>query len=200
MATTVLKLGGELLEDAAAMRTAADGDRASRVSDAARGRPRRRPRDRRRAAGARQGADASWTACASPTSGARRRGLGAGGAHQHRVGRGDRRRRRTRRRPDRRGRAIGLSTRTGTFTTVSGQTVDLGLVGSARWHATRRCWPTCFGSATSRSSRASASTREGALLNVNADTLAAHLAAAASGGPADHRRRDGWRARRCRSA
>ena len=43
---------------------------------------------------------------------------------------------------------------------------------------------TCSTAATSRLSRASASTGDGELLNVNADTLAGHLSAAAAA-PAD---------------
>ncbi len=45
MATTVLKLGGELLDDASAVRTAAAAIVRARVSDAARRRARRRARD-----------------------------------------------------------------------------------------------------------------------------------------------------------
>ena len=54
--TTVLKLGGELLEDAAAMRAAAEAIVRLAAAGPARRRPRRRPRDRRRAARARRGA------------------------------------------------------------------------------------------------------------------------------------------------
>jgi hypothetical protein len=70
---------------------------------------------------------------------------------------------------------IGLSTRTGTFTTVSGQTVDLGLVGQPDGTDASlladllriNCIPVIASVGV---------TREGTLLNVNADTIAAHLA------------------------
>ena len=54
-------------------------------------------------------------------------------------------------------------------------------------------------SATCRSSPASASDADGALLNVNADTLAAHLARRGRRDAADHRRQDGGRLRRRRA-
>ena len=158
---------------------------ASRGSDVAGRRARRRPRDRRRAARARQRAALRRRPARHRRSGARRRRLGPGRPDQHGARRGDRRRRRT---------AVGLTgadaanravdAGAGTFTTVSGETVDLGLVGSPT-APTRRCWPTCSRSATSRSSRASASTREGTLLNVNADTLAGASGGGARRRPAD---------------
>ena len=63
----VLKLGGELLEDAAAMRAAAAGIAALARDGPARRRARRRPRDRRRPARRAARRRASSTACASPT-------------------------------------------------------------------------------------------------------------------------------------
>jgi acetylglutamate kinase len=70
---------------------------------------------------------------------------------------------------------IGLSTKVDTFTTVAGQTVDLGLVGQPDGHDASLltdlvrigCIPVIASIGVSR---------EGALLNVNADTLASHLA------------------------
>ena len=83
------------------------------------------------------------------------------------------------------GRAVGLTgadgghrpcaTRPRRSRRVSGERVDLGLVGSPTDRRTLLHDLLPLG--TSRSSPASASTAAGALLNVNADTLAAHLAA-----------------------
>jgi acetylglutamate kinase len=72
---------------------------------------------------------------------------------------------------------IGLATRSGPFTTVAGDTVDLGLVGTPDGDdmslltdlLTGGCIPVVASIGV---------TREGGLLNINADTLAAHLAAA----------------------
>jgi acetylglutamate kinase len=70
---------------------------------------------------------------------------------------------------------IGLSTKNGPFKTVSGQSVDLGLVGQPDGTDASLlidllrigCIPVIASVGV---------TREGALLNVNADTIAAHLA------------------------
>ncbi len=71
---------------------------------------------------------------------------------------------------------IGLSTRAAAFTSVSGQPIDLGLVGQPDGKDASLltdllridCIPVIASVGV---------TREGALLNVNADTMAAHLAA-----------------------
>jgi acetylglutamate kinase len=70
---------------------------------------------------------------------------------------------------------VGLATKVGPFTTVSGKTVDLGLVGQPDGLDASLlvdllridCIPVIASVGVSR---------DGALLNVNADTLAAHLA------------------------
>ena len=176
MATTLLKLGGELLDDASAVRTAAEaivrlasatplvvvhgGGRAIDAEIRARGN--------------------------TPTfvdglritdrSGAGCRGLGSGGAHEHHVGRGDRRRGRTRNRPHWCGRANRAVDKDRNLHQVSGQTVDLGLVGQPDGTDASlladllriNCIPVIASVGV---------TREGTLLNVNADTIAAHLAA-----------------------
>ena len=177
MATTLLKLGGELLDDASAVRTAAEaivrlasatplvvvhgGGRAIDAELRARGNT---PTfvDGLRITDAR---------------GARRGGLGAGGAHQH-----ARWSRRSAPPEDAQSASLvrtgesGCRRRTGTFTTVSGQTVDLGLVGQPDGTDASLladllrigCIPVIASIGV---------TREGTLLNVNADTIAAHLAA-----------------------
>ena len=93
--TTVLKLGGELLEDAAAVNAGGAGDRPHGCLGAGRRGAWRRPRDRRGAA--RQGRDASLCRrLAHHRSGsARHRRLGARGQDEHFVRRGDWRCRRT---------------------------------------------------------------------------------------------------------
>ena len=126
---TVLKLGGELLEDAAAMRIGGGSDRRARGRRAAGRRPRRRARDRRRAAAARQSPKfvdglRITDAAALDTVVA----VLAGRTNTAFVARA-RRRRRPGGRPDRGGRRIGLSRRAAPLTTVAGELVDLGLVG-----------------------------------------------------------------------
>ena len=193
---TLLKLGGELLDDAAAVRAAAAAIVRLAACDAARRRARRRPRDRRRAARARQDADVRRRPAHHRRRGARRRGLGAGGPDEHGARRGDRRGRRTRGRPHGRGRANrAVEQGRRRSRAVSGQSASISGSSGSRTAPTRRCWPTCSRIGYIPVIASIGVTREGTLLNVNADTLAAHLAGC-SGRAADHRRRDGRRARR----
>ena len=195
--TTVLKLGGELLDDrgggadARPRRSSASPRRrrsSSCTAAAARSTPSCAPAARRRA---------SWTACASPT---RPRSTPSSrvlaGRTNTRARRGDRRRRRPRGGPDRRRRTDRPVEPAGAASTSDQRrAVDLGLVGQPDGTGRVAAAAICCGSATSRSSPASASRATGALLNVNADTIAAHLAALARRRSPDHRRRDRRRAR-----
>ena len=84
------------------------------------------------------------------------------------------------------GRAVGLTgadaglaivEKAAPHVTVDGQTVDLGLVGEPVDDGTPALLRDLVRPATCRSSAASASDTDGTLYNVNADTLAGHLAA-----------------------
>src|SRR5580765_7879182 len=175
MATTLLKLGGELLDDAAAVRTAAEaivrlasatslvvvhgGGRAIDAEIRARGNTPTFVDGLRITDQA--ALDAVVSVLAGRTNTTLVAAIGAAGGRAIGLTGADGR--------------IGLSTRTGTFTTVSGQTVDLGLVGhpdgtdgSLLADLLRiNCIPVIASVGV---------TREGTLLNVNADTIAAHLA------------------------
>ena len=196
--TTLLKLGGELLEDAAAMRAAAGAIAtlarqrtawSSCTAAAARSTP---------TCGARQGAAASSTACGSPTRTRSRRVVGVlagriNTAFVAALGRG----RRQGGRPDRRRRVA--------------RAVDARAAARRR----RAASPSISAWSASRSRRrlrllvtdllalgyvpviaSIGVTAGGDLLNVNADTLAAHLATDDRRDAADHRRQDGRRVRR----
>lgn len=174
--TTVLKLGGELLDDAAAVRTAAaaivrlasttplvvvhGGGRAVDAELRARGNT---------AAfvdGLRITDEAALDAVVSVIAGRTNTHLvaaiGAAGGRAVGLTGADGR--------------IGLSSRAAAFTSVSGQAVDLGLVGQPDGtdvallaDLLRLGWTPVTASI--------GVSRDGALLNVNADTIAAHLAA-----------------------
>ena len=155
--------------------------RALAARDAGRRRPRRRAGDRRRAARPRQCAERSWTACASPTRPrstpscrvlAGRTNTAFVAAH--------RRGRRTRRRPDRRGRPDRP--------VEPGRDRSRRRRGRGRRPRARRrspdgtdarCCADLLGLGYVPVVASIGVTREGALLNVNADTMAAHLAGAA---------------------
>ena len=94
---------------------------------------------------------------------------------------------------------IGLSSRLGSITSVKGEVVDLGLVGQPDG-TDASLLATCYRIGYIPVVASIGMTREGTLLNVNADTMAAHLAGLLEGRAADHRRRDGRRPRRRRSA
>jgi acetylglutamate kinase len=176
MATTLLKLGGELLDDASAVRTAAaaivrlasatslvvvhGGGRAIDAEIRARGNTPAFVDGLRITDQA--ALDAVVSVLAGRTNTTLVAAIGAAGGRAIGLTGADGR--------------IGLSTRTGTFTTVSGQTVDLGLVGQPDGTDASLladllridCIPVIASVGV---------TREGTLLNVNADTIAAHLAA-----------------------
>jgi len=172
---TVLKLGGELLDDAAAVRRAATaivrlaarfqlvvvhgGGRAIDAELRARG---EQPSfvDGLRITDA-PALDAAVSVLAGRNNTALVAAIGAaGGRAVGLTGADDR---------------LGLSSKAGSFTTVAGQTVDLGLVGQPDGSDASLltdllrigCTPVVASIGVSR---------DGDLLNVNADTLAAHLA------------------------
>ena len=174
--TTVLKLGGELLDDAAAVRTAAaaivrlasttplvvvhGGGRAVDAELRARG------NTPAFVDGLRITDEAALDAVVSVIAGRTNTHLvaaiGAAGGRAVGLTGADGR--------------IGLSSRAAAFTSVSGQAVDLGLVGQPDGtdvallaDLLRLGWTPVTASI--------GVSRDGALLNVNADTIAAHLAA-----------------------
>jgi acetylglutamate kinase len=176
MTTTVLKLGGELLEDAAALRLAAaaivrlastsslvvvhGGGRAIDAELRARG------ETPRFVDGLRVTDVAALLAVVSVLAGRANTSLvaaiGAAGGRAVGLTGADA--------------LIGLSSRAATFTAVSGEQVDLGLVGEPQFadmalltDLTRLRYIPVVASI--------GVTAEGELLNVNADTLAGHLAA-----------------------
>jgi len=178
---TVLKLGGELLDDAAAVRSAADaivrlagrsqvvvvhgGGRAIDAELRARG---EQPAfvDGLRITDA-AALDAVVSVLAGRTNTALVAAIGAAGGRAVGLTGADG--------------LIGLSTRAGAFTTVAGQSVDLGLVGQPDGQDASLltdllrigCTPVVASIGVAR---------DGGLLNVNADTLASHLASIVGAG------------------
>jgi acetylglutamate kinase len=178
---TVLKLGGELLEDAAAIENAAAA--VVRLSSAGPlvvvhggGRAidaelRERGREPRFVDGLRVTDAAALEAVVSVLAGRTNTrfvaALGAAGARAVGLTGADAQ--------------IGRAVRTGTFTAVSGDEVDLGLVGQPD-ETDMRLLHHLLGSGYVPVIASVGVDRDGQLLNINADTLAGHLAAALDAG------------------
>ena len=177
----MLKLGGELLEQPEDLDV--DGARHRRAGRArrARRRARRRQGDRRRAGASRASPSARWTGCASPT---RRRSTSVvavlAGAINTRLVAAVRRAGGTAGRPDRRRRGGRDREARGTDRDASpAKRSTSGWWALPSATARPALLTDLLGDgATCRWSPASAPRATGQLLNVNADTLASHLAAA----------------------
>ena len=192
--TTVLKLGGELLEDAAAVNAAAQaivrmaasapvvvvhgGGRAIDAELRARGETPRFVDGLRITDQA--ALDTVVSVLAGRTNTSFVAAIGAAGGRAVGLTGADGR--------------IGLSRRAAPLRTVSGETADLGLVGEPE-STDASLLSDLTGMGYIPVIASVGVDAEGVLLNVNADVLAAHIAAHPSGEAADYRRRHGRRAR-----
>ena len=176
MNPVVLKFGGELLEDSAARRSAGGDDRSAQPQDAARHRPRRRSRDRRVARASRHREAAGRRTAHHRRADARGCGQRAGGPCKYEVCRRPGRGRRSCCGPD--GRRRGDRTGKGGASARLDQRCD-GRSRTGREPVGKErpalLIDLCRKGYVPVISSIGAS-REGELFNVNADTLAAHLA------------------------